>query len=118
MRRCSPVWSGAARPSGRVSPIFSTDALLLRGPRGSFRPPGRTVRRDGARLLRLPLAPLAVPAQAALERGQDRVVVPRDAPVHPALEPDPAHPRVEGLVGLLEVHPGAAVAQVLQPGTP
>src|SRR5439155_19268208 len=58
---------------------------------------------------------LPVPADAALDGGEDGVVVAREAAVHVALEQQPQH-RVEGVVRLLEVAAGAAVAEALQPG--
>src|SRR5262245_21987835 len=45
------------------------------------------------------------------------VVVLRDEAVHPALEQEPHH-RIEGLVGLTEVHASAAAAEVFEAGPP
>src|SRR5262249_57972658 len=50
-----------------------------------------------------------------LDRGlHEAIVVLRDEPVHAALEQG-AEDRIERFVGLAEVHPGAAVPEVLEP---
>src|SRR5690606_18581331 len=68
----------------------------------------------GRRLGACPAPP--VPLEAALHGSEQLVVVARDLAVHPALEAEAAHPRVERLVRLREVDAGRAVAEILEPG--
>src|SRR5262249_33626017 len=74
------------------------------------------VRRIGGLLgsrLRSGLA-FAVPADAALDGGEQRVVVAREPLVHEPFEAETAHPWIERLVALGEVDARAAVAEILE----
>jgi hypothetical protein len=55
-----------------------------------------------------------VELESAVDRAKERVVVTRDAIVHPLLETESSHPRVEGLVLLGEVDPCASVTEVVE----
>src|SRR2546430_5283356 len=56
----------------------------------------------------------AVPSDAALDGGEQGVVVAREPLVHEALEAEATHPRVERLVALGEVDARSAIAEVLE----